>query len=118
MSAAARLCRSPQSSSPLAGPHCIPGGPQRLRESSSHGVEALVCSPARSALRVGQSSSDDALSYFIERLDANCGRQTAASVVPRAKHNKAFDKTAFVGLVVFGTGGGRCQSQGCSLCRP
>jgi hypothetical protein len=91
---------------------------QVLRESSFHGVEALVCSPARGALKVSVSFGDDALGYFTERLDAEETRRAAARVVARAKRNKAFDDTAFIGLAIDGTTSGRCQSQGCPLCRP
>jgi hypothetical protein len=91
---------------------------QLLRESSFHGVEALVCSPARHALPVSVSFSDDALSYFTERLQANATRRAAAQLVVRAKRNKAFDDTAFIGLAIDGTTSGRCRRQGCALCRP
>ena len=37
---------------------------QVLRECSFHGVEALVRSPARRALRVARGFGDDALAYF------------------------------------------------------
>ena len=39
-------------------------------------------------------------------------------MVARAKRNKAFDNTAFIGLAIDGTTGGHCQNQGCPLCRP
>ena len=91
---------------------------QLLRQCSFHGVEALVRSSARAALKISVSFGDDALGYVTERLDAHCTRQAAAQVVARAKPNKAFDNTAFIGLAVDGTTGGRCQSQGCTLCRP
>jgi hypothetical protein len=38
--------------------------------------------------------------------------------VARAKRNKAFDDCAFIGLAIDGTTSGRCQDQGCPLCRP
>lgn len=91
---------------------------QLLRECSFHGVEALVCSSARDALKVSVSFGDDALGYFTERLDAASTRQAAAQVVSRAKRNKAFDDCAFIGLAIDGTTSGRCQGQGCRLCRP
>jgi hypothetical protein len=91
---------------------------QLLRACSFHGVEALVCSPARSALKVSVPFRDDALGYFTERLDADSTRQATAQVVSRAKRNKAFDDCAFIGLAIDGTTSGRCQSQSCSLCRP
>jgi Transposase DDE domain len=91
---------------------------QLLRAGSFHGVEALVGSPARNALPVSASFGDDALGYFTERLDADSTRQAAAEVVNRAKRNKAFDDCAFIGLAIDGTTNGRCQGQGCPLCRP
>lgn len=91
---------------------------QLLRDCSFHGVEALVRSSARTALKVSVSFGDDALGYFTERLDADSTRQAAAQVVSRAKRNKAFDDCAFIGLAVDGTTSGRCRSQGCPLCRP
>jgi len=91
---------------------------QLLRTCSYHSVEALVRSPARRALKVSVSFGDDALGYFTERLDPASTRQAAAQVVRRAKRNKAFDDTAFIGLASDGTTSGRCQSQGCPLCRP
>lgn len=91
---------------------------QLLRACSFHGVEALVGSLARRALKVSVSFGDDALGYFTERLDADATRQAAAQIVSRAKRNKAFDDCAFIGLAIDGTTSGRCQDQGCSLCRP
>lgn len=91
---------------------------QLLRECSFRGVESLVRSSARQALKVCVSFGDDALGYFTERLDADSTRQAAAQVVKRAKRNKAFDDSAFIGLAIDGTTSGRCQSQGCPLCRP
>lgn len=91
---------------------------QLLRTCSFHGVEALACSPARRALKLSVSFGDDALSYFTERLEADTTRQAAAQVLSRAKRNKAFDESAFIGLAIDGTSSGRCQHWGCSLCRP
>ncbi len=91
---------------------------QFLRACSFHSVEALVCSPARRALKVSAAFGDDALSYFTERLDAASTRQAAAQVLSRAKRNKAFDECVFIGLAIDGTTSGRCQDQGCPLCRP
>jgi len=91
---------------------------QLLRECSFHAVEALVCSPARRAVQVSVSFGDDALAYFTERLDANATRGAAAQVVIRAKRNKAFDNTAFIGLALDGTSSGRSRTQGCPWCRP
>ncbi len=91
---------------------------QLLRESSFHAVEGLVCSSARRALKVSVSFGDDALGYFTERLEAASTRRAAAEVVSRAKRNKAFDGSAFIGLAIDGTTSGRCREEGCSLCRP
>ncbi len=91
---------------------------QLLRAGSFHGVEALVGSPARGALKVSAPFSDDALGYFTERLDADSTRRAAAQIVNRAKRNKAFDDCAFIGLAIDGTTSGRCQEPGCRLCRP
>lgn len=91
---------------------------QLLRECSFHGVEALVCSTARRTLQVSTSFSDDTLAYFTERLDADATRRAAAQLVARAKRNKAFDDSAFIGLAIDGTSGGRCRRQVCPLCRP
>lgn len=91
---------------------------QLLRTCSFLGVEALVGSPARSALKVSTSFGDDALAYFTERLDADSTRRAAAQVVGQAKRNKAFDDCAFIGLAIDGTTSGRCREEGCPLCRP
>ena len=89
-----------------------------LRESSFHGVEALVCSTARRALAVGRDFGDDALAYFTERLDPEPTRQALARALAQAKRNKAFDDDRFIGVAVDGTTVGRCSAEGCSLCRP
>ena len=60
-----------------------------LREWTFHGLEALVRSPARRALRVPRRFGDDTLAYFTERLDPAATRQAAAATVRRAKRNKA-----------------------------
>ena len=89
-----------------------------LREWSFHGVEALVRSPARRALRVGQSFGDDALAYFTERLDPGPTRQAVAAAVRQAKRNKAFGPRGWIGLAIDGTGAGHCAAAGCALCHP
>jgi hypothetical protein len=91
---------------------------QVLREWSFHGVEALVRSPARRALRVPRAFGDDALAYFTERLDPTPMRQAAAATVRRAKRNKAFGQRGWLGLAVDGTGVGRCEKSRCDLCHP
>jgi hypothetical protein len=91
---------------------------QILRVSSFHGVEALVGSVPPGSLKVAVKFSDDTLDYFTERLDPDVTRQAAAQAILRAKRNKAFDGTAFIGLAIDGTSGGHCRDQHCSLCRP
>jgi hypothetical protein len=89
-----------------------------LREWSFHGVEALVRSPARRALGVRRRFGDDTLAYFTERLDPQATRQAAAATVRRAKRNKAFGRSGWVGLALDGTGAGHGQKRGCALCHP
>lgn len=91
---------------------------QVLREWTFHGVEALVRSPARRALQVGQSFGDDALAYFTERLEPGPTRTALAATVRRAKRNKAFSPSRWIGLAIDGTGAGRCRAEGCALCHP
>jgi hypothetical protein len=82
---------------------------QIMRTSSFLGVEALVGSSPLRALKVGTTFGDDALAYFTERLDPDITRQAAVQAILRAKRNKAFDETAFIGLAVDGTTGGRSR---------
>jgi hypothetical protein len=89
-----------------------------LREPSFHGVEQLVRSAACRALGVYQSFGDDALSYFTERLDPARARAALIDTLHRAKRNKAFHNSAFLGLAIDGTSAGRSSTQGCALCRP
>lgn len=91
---------------------------QVLREWSFHGVEALVRSPARPALRVARRFGDDALAYFTERLDPGPTRQGLAATVRRAKRNKAFAESPWIGLALDGTGAGHRQAARCALCHP
>jgi hypothetical protein len=91
---------------------------QVLRECSFHGVEALVRSPARRALRVARGFGDDALAYFTERLDPGPTRAALAATVRRAKRNKAFSASRWIGVAVDGTGAGHGQAEGCTLCHP
>jgi len=91
---------------------------QVLRECSFHGVEALVRSPARRALRVARGFGDDALAYVTERLDPAATRQAAAATVRRAKRNKALRQRGWIGLALDGTGAGHCDKHGCGLCHP
>jgi hypothetical protein len=89
-----------------------------LREPSFHGVEQLVRSSACRALGVYQSFGDDALSYFTERLDPARMRAALFGILRRAKRNKAFHNSPFLGLAIDGTTAGRSSSPGCALCRP
>jgi hypothetical protein len=89
-----------------------------LRDSAFHAIEAMVRSTARSALGVGCRFGDDSLAYFTERLDPAPTRQAAAQVLRRAKRNKAFENSRFIGLALDGTGAGRCTRSGCPLCHP
>ncbi len=89
-----------------------------LREWTFHGVEALVRSPARRALQVGRRFGDDALAYFTERLDPGPTRRALAATVRRAKRNKAFGASRWIGLAIDGTGAGRCRVAACALCHP
>jgi hypothetical protein len=91
---------------------------QVLRECSFHGVEALVRSPARPALRVARGFGDDALAYFTERLDPGPTRAALAATLRRAKRNKAFGRSRWVGVAVDGTGAGFCRAARCALCHP
>jgi hypothetical protein len=91
---------------------------QVLRECSFHGVEALVRSPARRALRVAQGFGDDTLAYFTERLEPGPTRTALAATVRRAKRNKAFGPSRWIGLALDGTGAGHRQAGGCALCHP
>jgi hypothetical protein len=91
---------------------------QVLRECSFHGVEALVRSPARRALRVARGFGDDALGYFTERLEPGPTRTALAATVRRAKRNKAFSPSRWIGVAVDGTGAGHGQAAGCTLCHP
>jgi hypothetical protein len=89
-----------------------------LRECSFHAIEALVRSPWRRALRVTRQFGDDALGYFTERLDPAPTRKALIQVLRRAKRNKAFDGSRFIGLAVDGTGAARCERAHCPLCCP
>jgi hypothetical protein len=89
-----------------------------LRQSAFRALEALVGSRARRALRVSRAFGDDALRYFTERLRPAPTRAALASVLRRAKRNKAFEGCRFVGLALDGTTAGRRRTSSCGLCRP
>lgn len=91
---------------------------QVLRVWSFHAIEALVHSTARRALGVTRRFGDDALAYFTARLDPAPTRQALAQVVRRAKRNKAFENSRFIGLALDGTGAGRSEQAHCALCHP
>jgi hypothetical protein len=91
-----------------------------LRQSAFRAIEALVGSRARPALPVRRGFGDDALRYFTERLRPAPPRAALASVLRRAKRNKAFEGCRFVGVALDGTTGGRRRKSksSCGLCRP
>lgn len=89
-----------------------------LREYAFHGIEALVRSSARAALGVSRTFGDDALAYFTERLDPAPTRCALASALRYVKRNKAFAKSAGIGLAIDGTTAGRCAKPQCPLCWP
>ena len=89
-----------------------------LRQSAFRAIEAWVGSSARRALRVSRAFGDDALRYFTERLAPTPTRAALASVLHRAKRNKAFEDCRFVGLALDGTTAGRRRKSACPLCRP
>lgn len=91
---------------------------QVLRAWSFHAIEALVHSTVRRALGVTRRFGDDALAYFTARLDPAPTRQALVQVVRRAKRNKAFADSRFIGLALDGTGAGRSEQAHCALCHP
>jgi hypothetical protein len=72
----------------------------------------------RRALRVTRRFGDDALAYFTERLDPSSTRRALLQALQRAKRNKAFDQSPYIGLAVDGTGAARCEKAHCLLCTP
>jgi hypothetical protein len=74
---------------------------QLLRECTFHGVESLVRISGCRALLVSRIFSDDTLAYFTERLDVGRCRQALLGVLRRAKRNKVFAKSRFIGLAVW-----------------
>jgi len=90
---------------------------QILRRCSFLGIESLVHSSARRAMRVSESFRDDTLDYFTERLELRETRTALWRVVQQAKRNKAFDSCRFIGLALDGTTAGRSRDKHCDLCR-
>jgi hypothetical protein len=88
-----------------------------LRVQAFSATERLVRSRLP-GLGVDGSFSDDALAYFIERLDADRLRGALQGVLWSAKRNKAFQDTTLVGLALDGTGVGHSRKRCCSLCHP
>src|SRR5260370_36622294 len=89
-----------------------------LRETSFYGIEQIVRVAGCRVLGVQQSFSNDALSYFVERLDPASSRCALLQVVRHAKRGKAFQDCRFIGLALDGTGAGRSQQSHCAWCRP
>ena len=90
---------------------------QIARRTSYHGVEELV-RLARPQLQVARRFSDDTLGYCTERLDAGKLRGTLGNAARRAKRNKAFENSRWVGLALDGTGAGHVTNERCALCHP
>lgn len=91
---------------------------QILRECSFAAIEALACGSGRAAAAISRTFGDDALAYFTERADVTVTREATVAAIRRAKRNKAFDGSRFIGLALDGTGGGRSHEALCPLCRP
>ncbi len=89
-----------------------------IRQGAFHAIESLVHSRARRALAVAHRFGDDALAYFTERLDPSVTRQALARSLRRAKRNKAFEQTRWIGLALDGTGAARSRKARCPLCHP
>ncbi len=89
-----------------------------LREISFHAVEQLVHSASCTTLGVQRRFGDDALAYFTERLDPAVTRTALVDSLHRAKRNKAFENSRFIGLAIDGTTAGHSTQRGCALCRP
>jgi hypothetical protein len=89
-----------------------------LREISFHAVEQLVHSARCTSLGIQRKFGDDALGYFTERLDPAVTRAALIGTLHRAKRNKAFENSRFLGLAIDGTSAGHTSRHGCDLCRP
>src|SRR5437879_3872065 len=82
------------------------------------GVGGVLSRAGRRGLRVARGFGDDALAYFTERLDVGPTRTALSATVRRAKRNKAFSASGWIGVAIDGTGAGHCQAAGCGLCHP
>jgi len=89
-----------------------------LRENSFYGMEQIVRLVGCRVLGLEPSFSNDALNYFVERLDPATSRSALIEVVRHAKRGKAFQDCRFIGLALDGTGAGRSQQSHCAWCRP
>lgn len=86
-----------------------------LRVSSFHGVE-MLSRQCPGGMGVGRPFGDDALAYFTERMAPEPTRHALVGLVRRAKRNKAFEGSTWIGLAVDGSGAGRGSKAGCPLC--
>jgi hypothetical protein len=89
-----------------------------LRECSFLGVEQIVRVAGCRVLGLQRSFRNDALSYFVERLDPSTTRSVLVDLVRQAKRDKAFQDCRFLGLALDGTGAGRSHESHCEWCRP
>jgi hypothetical protein len=89
-----------------------------LREPSFLAMEKLSKSGAGRAMGVPRKFGDDSVGYFTERLDPEQTRLALARTLERAKRNKAFDASRYIGFALDGTGAGRSARSRCPLCRP
>ncbi len=89
-----------------------------LRVASFLRLEWLTHSPARAGLGVRVRFGDDTLGYCTERMDPETTRAALAATLQRAKRNKAFENSRFIGLALDGTGAGRTYKEPCPLCHP
>jgi len=89
-----------------------------LREASFLGVEQAVRAAGCRAFGLKKSFSNDALSYFVERMNPAVTRQVLLQVVRHAKRGKAFQDCRFIGLALDGTAAGRSHESHCPWCRP
>jgi len=88
-----------------------------LREPALSVVEWLA-REAGTQLGVRVRFGDDALAYFLERLSPAAAREGLRTVLRRAKRNKAFARSVWIGLAVDGTGAGHGRRWGCAACHP